>query len=953
MNVFLLWNKHNFLFRQFAQKRSLLFLFLLSLWTISMAQDRNLKTADKFFAEGSFLRAIPYYQKALKKGFDFPAMRGLAASYRQVRDFEQAEKWYGYVVNTRYAKAEDHLYYGQVLMRRRRYEQAEDQFTRFAELSPEDERAARYIDACRRYQRALPKEVRYEIAALPFNSPQSDFAAIPYKNGLLYSSARIKDKIVERRSDRDGNPFLDLWYAERRDSLNWENPRLLKGKFNTRFHEAAPAFDPATQTFFFTRNNYEKRKVRSSRSGMVKLKIFFATLATGGDWSNLEALPFNSEEHSAGHPTLTQDGQLLFFSSDMPGGYGGTDIWYSARTDSGWAVPINLGPLVNTVGDELFPQMQPDGKLFFSSNGHGGQGGLDIYLARATARGWGDIRHLPAPINSPADDFGYVLTPDGQSGYFSSDRPGGRGMDDLWSFRILNPTFQGQVVRAADNVPLSDAIVTLIDLENGERERAISTAEGRFGFVLQPSRNYKVRIVRDGYVAQTMPLNTQGTNATRRQDETVALGQPALVLDGVVHDQKTGHALPGVEVRITPGDAVLMSGDGGTFNFELQPGRTYTLEAQRYGFQPAMTTITTDGSPRTKRMQANLELVPNPAQMQLRGQVLDRDNQPLANAELFLVDKSAKEESEQRSGPDGYFSFPLQPNRDYELVARRFGYRAAQQQFSSPGRRRQMVPLKVYMDLPGVGKSTELRDIYYDYGASYLRDEAAQELQRLHKFLTMHPQVQVEIASHTDARGSAASNLRLSQKRADAVAKYLIYLGTDPARIVPRGYGESRLKNDCGDGKNCSEAAHQENRRTEFMILREAAGNAGKPSGRPVLMNGSTEVPPTTLSNPRPSNRDGDFPPLDIEKPVCYRVQIGVHDGPRKQAVMEQLAELVAVLHVIPVDTALYRYQLGKCGTYQEVEELHRLAEGHGFSEAFIVAYQEGKRVALPREMEK
>ncbi|HHG86055.1 MAG TPA: hypothetical protein ENJ82_15005, partial [Bacteroidetes bacterium] len=712
-----------------------------------------------------------------KKGFDVNAMRGLAESYRQIGDFENAGKWYGYVVNTHYAKAEDLLNYGQVLMREQHYELARDQFSRFSKLNPKDARGPRLLEACRRYQRAIPKAIRYTIAPLPFNSKQADFAAIPYHDGLLFSSARIKNRIVDRKNDRDGGKFLDLWYVTRTDSVNWGSPKLLKGKFNTRFHEATAVYDKLHSTFFFTRNNFDKGKIRNDKEGMVNLKIFYAKLKEGEEWDELRELPFDSDDYSVGHPSLTSDGKMLFFASNMPGGYGGTDIWYSLNSDSGWTNPVNLGPLVNTVGNELFPQIQADGNLFFSSDGHGGQGGLDIYLSRATPRGWGDIRHLPAPINSPQDDFSYVLAADGASGYFSSDRPGGAGGDDLWSFRILSPTFQGRIVRSSNNAPLADAFVTLTDLKSGAQERAITTAEGRFGFVLQPDRRYTARIVRDGFASQTFPLNTREGNAHRRQDETIALGQRPLVLDGLVRDARSGNALRGAEVSMLPGGKKVSSVGGGTFEFDLEPGRTYTLVAERLGYQAAQITFSTELSPKANRMRTILEMHPKIAQMQLIGKVLNRNNQPIPETEIFLIDLEAKDESKVCAGSDGQFSFYLKPNREYQLVARHFGYRAGQQKFTSPGKQKQMLPLTVFLDLPGVGKATALKNIYYDSGASFLREEAAEELQKLYQFLVGHPSVRVEIASHTDSRGSAAANLQLSKRRALAVANYLTFLG--------------------------------------------------------------------------------------------------------------------------------------------------------------------------------
>ncbi|MEM7040916.1 MAG: hypothetical protein AAF570_28390, partial [Bacteroidota bacterium] len=298
-------------------------LFLVS--TTAFAQeDRNLRIANKLYDELSYPAAIHYFQKALKKKFNFEAMTKVAESYRLIKDYDNAEKWYNYVVNTNYVRPEDRLRYGQVLMVRQKYEMALEQFDKYVELRPEDERGAKLIRACEQYQQVRDNPADYKIKNLAINSDQSDFCAVRFEDGIVFSSSRGAGKLIERTYNWDGNPFLDLYFVEdksekadeveegKEPNIAFGKPRLFKSKFNGKFHEAVACFDEGHELIFFTRNNYKSGKKKTSQEGLVHLSIYYAELEKGG-WTNMKPLPFNSEEHSVGHPTVTNDGTTLYF----------------------------------------------------------------------------------------------------------------------------------------------------------------------------------------------------------------------------------------------------------------------------------------------------------------------------------------------------------------------------------------------------------------------------------------------------------------------------------------------------------------------------------------------------------------------------------------------------------------------------------------------------------------
>lgn len=912
------------------------------------AQSRSLRTAQEYFSEGAYHRAIPFFQRALKKEFNFDAMRGLAESFRHTRDFPEAGRWYGYVVNTQYASAEDHLQYGLVLMRLEQYELARDQFQRFQELMPRDERGARYVEAARLNQRLPRGRVNYEVTALPFNSGEADFSPLPYGEGVLFTSARIKDKVVQRNSDRDGRPFMDLYLVKSGSNAEWGRPRLLKGRFNTKFHEAAAVYDPNHRLFFFTRNNFLSGKLRSSQDGRVKLKVFFAHLNAQGEWTDLQSLPFNSDEYSVGHPSLSSDGKLLFFASDMPGGFGGTDIWYSQYADTGWSAPTNLGPLVNTVGDEFFPTMQPDGNLFFSSDGHGGAGGLDLFMARRRDTGWGDVRRLPAPLNSAGDDIGYTLNPDGETGYFSSDRAGGQGLDDVYAFRVLNPVFSGTVTSRPDGAPLADAVVTVTDAASGEPQRFQTNPDGRFGMILERDRKYEVEVSHEAHLSQRMALGTEGAEAIGRQTRIFILERPRLVIDGTARDQRTGYALAGVKVSLEGQESDHWSAAGGMFRFNLEPGGKLKLTATRTGYLPVEMTVDAEVGAGIHRIPVALEMERDLGKVMLQGQVLDATGQPIAGADLFLIHRAAREELTGKTDTNGTFLFPLVPGDAYQLVARHPGYRTGQEAFSAPKSRSGVFPRNITLALTGSGRASVLKNVYYEYGESLLREASLTELDKLVRLLKLNPDKRIVVSSSTDARGSDRYNLALSQRRADAVARYLKAEGIAEERIEAIGYGETRLVNECRNGATCSEAQHRANRRTEFTLL-PARRTEYRAKKRPVSARparAETTIPVAAA--------DGNYPALDPEQPVCYRVQVGVFREKDKPDLRARLGDLAEDLVVEPIDTTGYRYQIGECYIYARAKEVLQVARTRkDMQDAFIAAYQNGRRVGIPRGMER
>ena len=409
---------------------------VLGITTVS-AQSAKLKRAKKYFDGLAYIEAIELYNAILEKDDNSEAKIYLAESYRKINDTENAEYWYGQVVRLPESQPVHKLYYGMMLQRNGKCDLAKDWYEQYVEAVPDDVRGQYLVRACDFEEELMSKNVNiFEISHLSFNSNLDDFSPAFYQGGLVFASERDKGSAVKREHSWTGNPFLELFEIEMKaagdEGCRFEYGRPEKfPKLNDKFHEAAVTFTPDQNEIFFTANNYEG----NSDDGTRKLKVYSATHEGEGKWSDLVSLPFNSDEYSVAHPSLTIDGNRLFFASDMPGGFGGMDIYYSDLESGRWGPPTNLGPEINTEGHEIFPYYGPNGRLYFSSDGQIGLGGLDIFYIIDKGEGeWSAPENMGFPINTIADDFGIIFNEEGTCGYFSSDRDGGTGRDDIYSF---------------------------------------------------------------------------------------------------------------------------------------------------------------------------------------------------------------------------------------------------------------------------------------------------------------------------------------------------------------------------------------------------------------------------------------------------------------------------------------------------------------------------------------
>ncbi len=488
-------------------KRLISTVLMILVTCLVIAQEKRLAKADKNFEKYAYIDARKVYLEVAEKGYKSQSLyEKLGDSYYFNSDFEEAGKWYHELINNYENEmgAEYLFRYAQCLKSIERYNEADKVMEQFNAVVNSDDRGKVFMKT-RDYMHFIDVQSgKFDISSMNINSKQSDYAPSFHKDAIVFASSR--DGGTAKRIVHEWNemPFLDL-YTITPDGEDKE-PEGLRGNINTKFHESSAAFNATGDTMYFTRNNYTKSVLKENKAGTALLKLYRA-VASGDKWKKIEELPFNSDEYSVSHPSLSRDGRWLYFASDMPGTRGQSDIFVVEVLPNGnFGTPKNLGETINTEGRETFPFITSSGKLFFASDGHTGLGGLDVFVAEREEDTFLTPFNVGRPINSPEDDFTFIIDEDSKTGYFASNRKGGEGSDDIYKFVQTEPLItkcqqyiSGIVTDKNSGEILANTIVTLVDENNQELEKIETTATGRYRFNIDCSKEYIVRASKINY----------------------------------------------------------------------------------------------------------------------------------------------------------------------------------------------------------------------------------------------------------------------------------------------------------------------------------------------------------------------------------------------------------------------------------------------------------------------
>lgn len=472
---------------------------------------------DKAYNEYAFVDARKAYIKAVDKGYRSKNLLAkLADSYYFNGEYEDASKWYGALFSFSDDIDSEYVYrYAQSLKSIGKYATADRVMTRLNEVASSDDRGKLFSEERNYLKQIELQSGRFNVYPVPFNSEYSDYGPTLNSGEVIFTSNRKTRTASQRYHDWDDEPFSELYSISISEK---GTPTRYRSKINTRFHESTAIFTKDGQTMYFTRNNYTKRKRGKDGSGTTHLKLYRAKRTDKG-WGEAEELPFNNTNYSVAHPALTPDEKGLIFASDMPGGEGASDLYIVSIDGDGFGAPKSLGDVVNTEGRETFPFVDTNGDLYFASDGHVGLGGLDIFVAEKNSEGNYDKGfNIGAPINSEDDDFSFVINSATGLGYFSSNRKGGKGADDIYAFEqtagLIKECSQALAGEVRDNDSqniVTDAKVILLDADNNVLEETQSDREGKFTFdVMKCSTAYAIRATKEGFGNSEKSFTTTG-----------------------------------------------------------------------------------------------------------------------------------------------------------------------------------------------------------------------------------------------------------------------------------------------------------------------------------------------------------------------------------------------------------------------------------------------------------
>jgi outer membrane protein OmpA-like peptidoglycan-associated protein len=594
----------------------------------------------------------------------------LGYSYRQVRDMQAAERVYRELIADGELPAEHvqaYLYFAQALASNGKYQEAQDAYEKYNTVQKEDTRGPMFSKLYRDVSVLSRNAGSYKVDFLNINSTKAEFSPMLYKEGLVFVSAQGNEGVGSKRVFNWNNtPFLDLYYMPERkgvkavktaslggskpvkdpkdkragralgrddytpptsndsrtvgyfggtnvnEGLGYEDKPITESarfsrSLNTKYHEGPATFTKDGSKVIFTRNNYTDGKYRESSDGINKLKLYTAQ-QINGDWKEPEEMTFNSNEYSTGHPALGHVDQLLYFVSDMPGGLGGTDVYVSRWEKDRWGKPVNLGPTVNTKGNELFPFVDEKDNLYFASDGHAGLGDLDLFFAPLNDDGLSAklVQNLGEPINSNKDDFGIVTDGERKGGYFSSNRKNGGADDDIYRFKREGPLYPCRellvaVVDAQSKNPLANVLLAVENADNATDQRELKTDSlGNVRMCLDADNEFRFRASTEGYIENKIGFSTRDLQDDQPTRLEIPLDKPKVVYDpaappapAIVNNQLRGRVTTQTDKLPIAGVKVILrnecdgttqevtTGEDGTYTFATTPGCDYTLEAMK------------------------------------------------------------------------------------------------------------------------------------------------------------------------------------------------------------------------------------------------------------------------------------------------------------------------------------------------------------------------------------
>lgn len=544
------------------------------------AQQKALDKANEFYSRGAFSEAIPLYEKILKKdSTNRFLLSNLGDCYRMTKNIPGQLACYGNLVKNNKSELVQEYYYGQALA-----------------ASGQTALAKPYLDKYKVNQseaaaKSFTKNAdAYNVQWASYNSKENDFCAVDFADVVVFTTARSRPFWASKSNEGDDDQYVHLYTTQKDVNGKYLKPKLFMRDLTTRYNDGPVCFNKDYTRVYFSRNNY--RKGTLAKDGTYKLRLFEARLNQNG-FDTVAQFPFNNSDFNLVHPSLSLDGNSLYFSSDMPGGKGGMDIYVSRKVNGVWGQPVSVGDKVNTEGDEVFPFIASNGLLYFSSDGHAGMGGLDIYESKIKGDKGQRVYNMGEPVNSKYDDFGYYLSQSNKTGYLSSNRKTNGMDDDVYDLEVLREVKRGkEVILVAKNKGTGEVLPAAKIIIN--KDTVTTNAKGEYATVLDDDVDYKLKVSKEDYFKIEDLVNTKSSEEDSFTRELKLEKDPKISLLIVVKDGRTNAPIEGVSIKIKEQGSQkdldqALTGAGGDYHKKLSEKRIgdkldYVITVEKAGY---------------------------------------------------------------------------------------------------------------------------------------------------------------------------------------------------------------------------------------------------------------------------------------------------------------------------------------------------------------------------------
>lgn len=822
----------------------------------------ELEKGDDAFYKFDYKEALFFYETLYDANPKDPDItRRIAKTYHRMGQTAIAAEWYQKTLEQDAPNAEDLLAYAEIMKVLQQYDEAIHWYDMYYKMRPHDSRAQSHLHDKQYYRDLFADTAKYNMKSMAINNELPVLGISKFNNEEFLVCAIQLDN-QKGKQTMEGLPYLDVYQCEFNDNEELVNPRALDKPVNSKYHDGPAQYSFGDQTLYLTRNNMRGKRLVTDKSGLAIAKIY-AVEYKNGKWSGAQDLSFNSNDFTNMHPSITKDGKTMCFVSNRPGGFGGTDLYMTTRTDGKWSEPVNLGPKINTAGNEQFPFISGDGYLYFASNGHAGLGGLDIFVSEQIAGDWQYPVNMGAPINTNHDDFSLIYDKELNQGFFCSSRPGNAN-DDIFFYKRISMErmmVAGTLKSNIPNVSFAGERVQINKVNKKLKTYVVLDEFERFEISAEPGDVIEITMMNAEYFDPEKVV-VQHTVATPIIDPFIYLGETEPELKKIpTHEGRLGkYAGQGLAPSTALLGTSIVQPEGNTtspwdakenekleeINKQLAEGiapttgetkNTLVSKNSDGGLNADDATLQAQRTTLKEKIKAADQLFKDKKYEEacnayISATALDSKN-TYAKSKLSEIEKILNKQVEDQKNYDtavmnGDLAFSqnkfedaikhyqkalaIRPKDDYATKQ----MRTADEKAKANKKVSLFDEAAAAIDL----ESLNLNNVIFDYKKALVRPEDEVILNKILQMMKDNPNMKLMIKAHCDTRGSVAYNQGLSMSRAMAVQGWFMQRGIKRDRLYAEWFGEQRPLNGCLDNVPCEENEHEINRRAELKLVK-------------------------------------------------------------------------------------------------------------------------------------